>query len=171
MLISVLETNHGRGYFCYDHFGRAPAVYTDAAKETRHTGGGFFSECGAYDYWKFGSRVSRQHIDALEGLAILRAARALGPTWRGKVVPIHCDNSAFERSLAKGRSKAPRLNVILRQLFLLSVEYDCVFEPHWISTHDNVAADALSRGDPARFAEFVRETFGPVPLRRLTTEF
>ena len=167
MLISVLETNHGRGYFSYDHFERAAPLYTDAAKESRHTGGGYFSECGAYDFWKYGSRVARQHIDALEGLAILRAAQALGPSWRGKVVPIHCDNSAFERSLAKGRSRAPRLNVILRQLFLLSVRYDCVFEPHWISTHDNIAADALSRGDLPRFSEFVAEQYGPLALRRV----
>ena len=157
MLIRVLESNHGRGYFSYDEFTRAPALYTDAAKERSHTGGGYFSECGAYNFWKFGSRVARQHIDSLEGLAILRAAQEIGASWRGKIVPIHCDNSAFERSLFKGRSKAPRLNIILRELFALSVEYDCVFEPHWISTHDNIAADALSRGDLGRFQEYLRE--------------
>ena len=160
MLISVLETNHGRGYFSYDQFGRAPALYTDAAKETRHTGGGYFDAAGHYDLWKFGSRVGRKHIDALEGLAILRAAERLGPTWKHKVVPVFCDNSAFERSLYKGRSKAPRLNIILRQLFLLSVKYDCVFEPHWISTHDNIGADALSRGDFQKFEAFFSEHFG-----------
>ena len=169
LLIGVLESSHGRGYFCYEHFERAPALYTDAAKERRHVGGGYFSECGAYNYWKYGSRVGRKHIDALEGLAILRAAEELGPTWPGKVVPIFCDNSAFERSLYKGRSKAPRLNVILRRLFALSVEYDCVFEPHWISTHDNIAADALSRGDLPRFREFVAEAFTRCTPRRCGT--
>ena len=113
-----------------------------------------------------GLAAAKACIDALEGLAILRAAEELGPTWRGKVVPIFCDNSAFERSLYKGRSKAPRLNVILRRLFALSVEYDCVFEPHWISTHDNIAADALSRGDLPRFQEFVAETFTRCTPRR-----
>ena len=160
MLITVLETNLGRGYFSYDQFTRAPALYTDAAKESSHTGGGYFSECGRYNYWKYGSRVSRLHIDALEGLAILRAAEEIGDTWRGQVVPIYCDNSAFERSLYKGRSKASRLNIILRQLFTLSVKYDCIFEPHWISTHDNVAADALSRGDMRRFEEFISFQYG-----------
>ena len=103
MLITVLETNLGRGYLSYDQFTRAPALYTDAAKESSHTGGGYISECGRYNYWKYGSRVSRLHIDALEGLAILRAAEEIGDTWRGQVVPIYCDNSAFERSLYKGR--------------------------------------------------------------------
>lgn len=160
MLIAVLESNHGRGYFSYDQFGRAPALYTDAAKERSHTGGGYFSECGRYAHWKFGSRVARKHIDALEGLAVLRAAEDLGPTWRGKVVPVFCDNSAFERSLYKGRSKASRLNIILRQLFLLSVKYDCIFEPHWISTHDNIAADALSRCNIKKFKAHICEHYG-----------
>jgi hypothetical protein len=159
MLISVLETNQGRGYFSYDQFGRAAPVYTDAAKERRHTGGGYFSECGQYNYWTYGSRVARGHIDALEGLAVHRAAEELGPTWRGKIVPIYCDNSAFTGALRKGASKAPRLSIILRALFLLSVKYDCVFEPRWISTHDNVAADALSRGDLCRFKQHISQHY------------
>ena len=167
MLISVLESNHGRGYFSYDQFGRAPALYTDAAKERSHTGGGYFSECGRYAHWRYGSRVARKHIDALEGLAVLRAAEDLGPTWKHQVVPIYCDNSAFERSLYKGRSKASRLNIILRELFLLSVKYDCVFEPHWISTHDNIAADALPRGDLQKFETFVSQHYaGSISLIR-----
>ena len=79
---------------------------------------------------------------------------------RSSLSSCNTSQQRFERSLYKGRSKALRLNVILRQLFLLSVKYDCVFEPHWISTHDNVAADALSRGDIPRFQEYVYEHFG-----------
>jgi hypothetical protein len=152
MLISVLETNTGRGYFDYSHFERAPAVYTDAAKERRHTGGGYFSECGTYNYWTYGRRTARQPIDYLEGDAVLRAAQELGHTWFKKVVPVFIDNSSFERSLHKGRSKAPRLNILLRQLFLLSVKHECIFETHWLPSAANVLADALSRGDMVRFA-------------------
>ena len=170
MLISVLESNHGQGYFCYKHFGRAPAIFTDAAKDPRHAGGGYFSECGTYNLWKFGSRVKRDHIDSLEGRAVLRAVEELGPTLRHKVVPIYIDNTAFERSLHKGRSKAPRLNVILRQLFLLATRYECVFETHWISTHDNIAADALSRGDLERFTSYVGEHYpGGIHLARFAS--
>ena len=81
----------------------------------------------------------------------------------GKSVSFRCtliDNTAFCYSLRKGRSKADRLNEILRELFLISIKYECVFEPHWISTHDNVGADALSRGDMPRFVEWVREHYG-----------
>ena len=101
----------------------------------------------------------RAPIDFFEGQAVLRAANAIGHRWRGCRVPIYIDNSAFQLSFAKGRSKAPRLNQLLRELFFLSVRLDCVFYPIWISTHDNVAADALSRGDFARFFEFVECNF------------
>ncbi len=157
MLISVLECNSGRGYFAYDQFSRAPDLYTDAAKERRHTGGGYFSTCGAFGYWKFGASTSRQPIDYLEGFAVLQAAEDIGHTWKNKIVPVWIDNSAFERSLYKGRSKAPRLNILLRKLFLLSVKFSCVFEPHWLASKDNGAADALSRGDHGRFLEEVRD--------------
>ena len=167
MLISVLETNTGKGYFDYSHFERAPRLYTDAAKERRHTGGGYFSECGAYNYWTYGSSTSRQPIDYLEGDAVLRAAQELGHSWHRKVVPVYIDNSAFERSLHKGRSKAPRLNVILRQLVVLSVKHECIFETHWLASKDNVLADALSRGDLSRFNSALGEHFpGGVHLRR-----
>ena len=160
LLIAALETNGGRGYFAFDTFGRAPAVYTDAAKERSHTGGGFFATSGEYDYWQYGSSLRRQPIDYLEGDAFRRAAYALGHTWKKCVVPVYIDNTAFCYSLRKGRSKADRLNEILRELFLISIKYECVFEPHWISTHDNVGADALSRGDMPRFVEWVREHYG-----------
>ena len=75
-----------------------------------------------------GWEPSRSGIDSLEGRAVLRAIEELGPSLCHKVVRIYIDNTAFERSLHKGRSKAPRLNIILRQLFLLATRYECVFE-------------------------------------------
>ena len=133
-----------------------------AAHRRRH-----FLECGAYNYWTYGSSTSRQPIDYLEGDAVLRAAQELGHSWHRKVVPVYIDNSAFERSLHKGRSKAPRLNIILRQLFVLSVKHECIFETHWLASKDNVLADALSRGDLSRFKSALGEHFpGGVHLRR-----
>ena len=151
MLISVLEENTGKGYFCYDHFEYAHDLYTDAAKERRHTGGAYYSCCGSYGHWVHGSSSARQPIDYLEGFAVLQAAEDIGHTWRHKRVRCFIDNSAFCGSLRKGRSKAPRLNILLRKLFLLSVKYECLFEPIWLASADNGAADALSRGDFSRF--------------------
>lgn len=156
-LVAVLEANMGRGYFSYDKFELAPAVFTDASKESKFAGGGFFSADGAYDYWEYGSADRKRHIHYLEANAVLRAVKALGGHWRRKRVPIFIDNSAFQLSFAKGRSRSEELNGVLRQLFLLSVELDCIFEPHWISTHLNVQADALSRGQLERFFQSADE--------------
>ena len=77
--------------------------------------------------------------------------------WYKKIVPLYIDNSAFQLSLKKGISKVERLNVLLRELFVLSVKYHCVFEPIWISTHSNVFADALSRAQWGRFFKAIGE--------------
>ena len=84
---------------------------------------------------------------------------AIGHEWPGRFVYIlglwhfnrpwlHCDNQAFQRSGAKGRSRAQRLNDLLRELFVLMVQYGFVIAWMWISTHDNINADHLSRGCP-----------------------
>ena len=142
---ALLGLNMGKGFFSYEHMERAPAVYTDASKEPKFAGGGYFSEEGAFRYWVYGSAASKQLIDCLEGDAVLVAVTDLAPSWRGKVVPLHIDNRSFQLSGAKGWSKADRLTRQLRVLFEVAVKFECVFEFHWISTHDNVLADALSR--------------------------
>ena len=97
-------------------------------------------------------------IDFLEGDTVVEAVRALAPRWRGCVVEFWIDNSAFQKSGAKGRSRAQRLNDLLRELFVLMVQYGFVIAWMWISTHDNINADHLSRGRPGDFLRTVYET-------------
>jgi hypothetical protein len=150
----ILESNLGRGYFDYSHMSWAPAVYTDAMKDGSVAGWGWCSLSGHYDYGVYGSSQRRRFIDALEGDAVLRAATALGVSWKGLRVPIYIDSKSFQLSLAKGRSTAERMNGIIRQLFELSVSLDCVLVPIWLSSIDNVGADALSRNDLIRFQDW-----------------
>ena len=159
LLAELLSKNLGRGYFCYDHFLHAPDLYTDAAKETRRAGGGYFSMCGAYDHWVYGSATSRQPIDYLEGDAVLVAAEALGPSWRARKVVCWIDNQSFQKSFVKGYSRAERLSSILRKLFTISAKYDCVFIPRWLPSADNELADALSRGKLQTFFSTVSKQF------------
>ena len=153
----LLMINLGRGFFAFDHMERAPDVYTDASKEARYAGGGYFSICGKFRWWTYGSAARKQPIDFLEGDAVLLAAMDLAEGWRGKIVPLHIDNRSFQLSAVKGWSKAERLYMQLRSLFMIALKYEVVFEFNWISTHDNIFADALSRkgGEPA-FHAFVR---------------
>ena len=62
-------------------------------------------------------------------------------------MPVYIDNSSFQLSLAKGWSRAPRLVRIMKRLFSLAALHEFVLVPIWISTTENVGADALSRGD------------------------
>lgn len=165
-IIQALECNAGRGYFCYEHLPWADALYTDAMKNAETAAWGWASADGRYDYGVYGSAQKRQPIDALEGDAVLRASTVLGESWAGKRVPLFIDNTSFQLSFVKGRSRVERLNTILRRLYLISVKYDCVFVPYWISTHDNVGADALSRSNFGEFDAWARVSFPGVSFYR-----
>ena len=155
-VVRILESNMGRGYFDHSHMPWAPAVYSDAMKDGRVAGWGWCSFSGHYDFGLYGASDRRQCIDALEGDAVLRAAKTIGHLWRKKRVPFYIDSSSFQLSFVKGRSRAERLNGILRELYALSVQLDCIFVPIWISTHANVGADALSRNDFIRFEDWAK---------------
>jgi hypothetical protein len=164
VVADLLMMNLGRGFFCFDHMERAPAVFTDASKDARFAGGGYFSLCGRFRWWTYGSSAKMQPIDFLEGDAVLLAVIDLAPLWAGKVVPLYIDNRSFQLSAVKGWSKAARLYAQLRSLFMLALKYEIVFEFHWISTHDNIFADALSRreGEKAFYSFVARDR--PLPL-------
>ena len=161
LVASLLNLNQGRGYFAFDGFREAAPVATDASKSARYVGGGYFSGCGRYSWWRYGASASRKPIDVLEGDTVVKAAAELGHLWHQCRVPFLIDNQAFQRSAVKGWSRADRLSSLVRQLFFISIHFNCVFEFRWISTHDNVFADALSRPDPSgTFASLVRSRPG-----------
>ena len=98
-------------------------------------------------------RLTREAKRDLQLLAdVLEAGgQALAPRWYKKRVPIYIDNSSFQLSFKKGRSRSADLNKVLRELFWISCKYNCLFDPRWISTHQNGLADALSRHQLQRF--------------------
>ena len=155
----LLSANLGRGHYSYAHFRSAPAVWTDASKQARYSGGGWVSACGAYDWFKYGSRAARRPIDFLEGDTVVACVERLAHKWRGCVVQFFIDNSSFQKSGAKGRSKAHRLNDLLRELLALMIKFGFVITWTWIATEENVDADHLSRGRVDEFqkrAELMR---------------
>ena len=165
-LVDILKTNHGQGYFDTSHLPWHPAVWTDAMKDDNLAGWGWCCADGEYDYGLYPTRSkARRFIDELEGDAVERALTSLGEKVSDKRVPIYIDNSSFQQSLKKGWSKAERLTVIIQQLYRLSVKFNCVIVPIWISTHDNVGADALSRCDLGRFHEWAENHLSNPPYR------
>ena len=155
---SMLRAGIGRGFYSFSNFIRAPSVWTDASKSRGLTGGGFVSACGRYDFWTYSKKAGRKLIDYLEGDTVVVACMRLAHLWSGCIVSIFCDNKAFEQSGEKGRSRVARLNDLLKELFLLMVKYRFVIDWNWISTHDNVNADHLSRDREDQFLTTVYET-------------
>ena len=154
----MLREALGRGFYSYANFKRAPPVWTDASKSKGYAGGGFVSACGRYDFWRYGSRAARKAIDYLEGDTVVLACARLAHLWRGCIVTIFCDNKAFQQSGAKGRSKAQRLNELVKELFLLMLRYEFIVNLVWICTEDNVNADHLSRD---REGDFLEDAYAP----------
>jgi hypothetical protein len=142
----LMKLNLGKGYYRYDDFTEAPPVQSDAMTCRTRSGGGWVSADGMYDRFVYGSSASRKPIDFIEGDTVVRACTDLAAKWYKKMVPFGIDNMAFERSAEKGRSKAARLNDLMRSLFVLQVKFTFILQPYWLSSADNFLADALSRG-------------------------
>jgi hypothetical protein len=152
----LLQLNMGKGFFSLDQFGSAPSVDTDASRSRAYSGGGYASRCGRYRSWQYGHSAARNPIDYLEGDAVIVAIEDLGSNWRRKIVVFNIDNTSFQRSAVKGWSRAPRLASLMRRLFELGIQFECIFQFNWLSTHENLFADALSRADgEQRFLELV----------------
>jgi len=182
LVARLLQLNLGRGFYSYTLFKEAPGVRSDASKSDRYAGGGWVSQCGRYDFWKYGTNASKRMIDYLEGDVVGECARQMGHLWKGCKVPFGVDNSAFQQSASKGRSRADRLNEIIRELYYLMLKYGFICLFYWLSSEDNLLADLLSRpdGEQAFLREAYAEGFwtpgvvpqrmspeGPAPLRVL----
>jgi len=164
-VMDLLRLNLGQGYYSFADFALGAAVATDASRSRGYTGGGFVSMCGRYDFWVYGSRAARQAIDFLEGDVVVVTVRRLAHLWYGMRIPFFVDNMVFEKSGEAGRSRVERLNVLLKELFMLQIVYNFVIEWFWIDTHSNLLADHLSRG---REAEFLRDAHGRGAARSLS---
>ena len=164
----LLQLNMGKGYYSYDGFLLGPDVRSDASKSKAYAGGGYCCADGPYDFWVYGSSAKRKCIDYLEGETMVRACVAEGPAWRGKQIPFGLDNSSMELSIEAGRSRAPRLNDLLRALFVLQIKHGFVLLPYWLGTKENYLADYLSRDREDLFLEHAGDFLydGIVPARR-----
>ena len=164
----LLALNLGKGYYSYDLFRRVGGILSDASKSRTYTGGGWVVSDGEADYFKYGSSASRHMIDELEGDTVLRGLVHNGHKWKKCIVPAGIDNMAFEKSAEKGKSKAPRLNNILRGCFTIQIKEEFIIEPYWLSSEDNYLADDLSRGRPgAFFARLAGSGFLEVPVEQV----
>ena len=157
----ILTLNLGRGYFTTDRFKEGPSVYSDASRSKRYAGGGWCSSAGPYDWWRYGTAAAKKPIDFLEGDTVVHCIESQGQSWRQQWIPFGIDNQSFEKSAQKSWSRAERLNLLLKRLFVLQIKFDCLIRFFWLKSEDNSMADPLSRenGLDAFLIEVQRRAF------------
>ena len=83
-----------------------------------------------------------EHVNTKQMRAVEQALLHWGKSWTGCKVSIHSDNHAVAYRITYCTIRGGLMNV-LRRCALLAAEYDLEIEPNWISTHQNILADAL----------------------------
>ena len=92
-----------------------------------------------------------EHINFHEVYAILVALRRWGALFARSRLLVNTDNTNAFHGLQSNRLRG-NANQILRQVLCIAAQYDIVIEPKWLSSEENVLADALSRSDYTQMA-------------------
>ena len=145
LMHDLLKLNMGRGHYSFDLFKRIGPAASDACKSRDLTASGWHESGGSFDYFKYGAAASRRLIDELEGDTVLRCCLSNAAKWNMCIVPFGIDNKSFQGGSVAGRSRAPRLNDILRGLFTLQIKENFILDSFWLSSEDNILSDDLSR--------------------------
>ena len=127
----------------------APCTYTDASGG-RMAGWGYATST-TFQAARFTCALRRCHINLLELAVVLYACRALATVWAGCRVPLRIDNTVVIGWLHRSRARSELANAMLHEIFALSLTHSFHLRPTYITSADNVMADALSRSDFARF--------------------
>ena len=94
-------------------------------------------------FWR--PHQARHHITLLEAKAVRFTVEAFLSKLQGRTVLLHEDNQAVVAMLKSWVSRSPELLAELRKTWQLLDDYDILLDSRWISTHNNVMADRLSR--------------------------
>ena len=97
-------------------------------------------------------RAAKQDIAWRELLAVVIAIATFGPELAGRRVLFDCDNQAIVSAVNTGTIRNPDIMCLVRTLFYYMAHFSIEAKAVYITSEDNVAADALSRLDLPRFA-------------------
>jgi hypothetical protein len=151
----LLELNLGRGHYSYDLFDTAPTVWGDACKGSSYVGGGYFSSCGRYRFWHYGTSAKRKSIAFLEGDTFVFTCGDLMSEWRGCMVNFGEDNQSWLGAGNKGASGVEDFGQLCRVSFAQQVRGGFIVRMFWLPSEENVEADHLSRDREDAFLESV----------------
>ena len=115
-------------------------IYTDAAG-TKGLGGHFGSKWFAS---RCPHRYQPEHIQVKEMLAVVHAVLCWGSEFSSKHIVFHVDNDAVFGALNNLTIRSQPTLVLLKLIILLACRLDFSFSSVWLSSSDNVIADAAS---------------------------
>ena len=129
-------------------------IYTDSCRIS--CGGNFNSDWFYCHFPTDFPSFRNEHINTLELLTILIAARRWGHLWSGKHIRFKCDNMSAVLAVNKGNSRSSSYMDCLRELFWISVQHNFRFSAIHVRGVDNGIADMLSRlHEQKMFCKFV----------------
>ena len=105
-------------------------------------------------------------ITIKELLPIVMAGVLWGKQWEGHHVLAHCDNAAVVAIINSGTSRQPLAMQLIRTLCFTSAHFKFTIRTKHLPGTQNVAADALSRGNPQLFLSLTPQahlTPNPIP--------
>jgi hypothetical protein len=146
------------------------APFTDASRSLRCGGAG-----GVFKHFYFAWSWSLPELECLDIMELEGLAHVLWLRWicyehpslvAGKRFISRCDNGAFVAATKKGRSSYPTIAFLLNQLHELQCLFSFEIQLVFVSSEENVAADAASRQQWDRFFNFMEHTAN-IPRERL----
>ena len=148
--IQCIDTHNGTPIAKVDWaIGPVIDIYTDASNFGY--GGVCRNEWFAMAYTGQAAPLGSRSINWRELHAAVKALATWGPALGGQKVVFHIDNSTTCYILARMYTPVPELMDLVRSWCLLIEKVNIVWTARYISTHDNVRADLLSRGEIEKF--------------------
>ena len=130
-----LQPMHGRV--------RADPACTDACGGKK-SAGAWVTPTG-FEWWPYTGKEKKAIIAWQEGEAVHRYIRKNTAQLSTKIAPIHIDNTTFLGALRRGFSTNRKICDLVQRILLLCYEHDIYLDLYYISSADNILADAASR--------------------------
>ena len=118
-------------------------VYIDASR----SGSGFlFANDWGYCSWKWDFPAMQDfHINEMEIMSAVFAARRWAPYWANSRVVFHTDSITARAALQKGTARSGRIMPYLQELFWWSAQFNFSIDAVYIPGRDNDTPDIISR--------------------------
>ena len=98
-----------------------------------------------FKFWKITGKKKKHMIALIEGYGVQEYIDDNATLLADTIAPMYIDNTTFLNSLRRGYSRNDQLNKLVQQCLLTCYNHDILLDLYYISSKDNILADAASR--------------------------